>query len=168
MFAIIVLPMTFLVLTLRRRRWSLSWLLLAPAVLAIALVAWKSPWLADPDLLTTMTMGITRWACIGTLWMAYRQARRSSGSDVPRASLNVGVYLGVGLPVLIVTLLLNSYIGAKQENVTYTVAPTDLLLLAFLSLDLICIIYWCLRTPVDVGRWIAHGFRWIFSRMATR
>ncbi|TWU00974.1 serine/threonine protein kinase [Stieleria varia] len=166
MFAIVVLPCAYLVQTLRRRRWSLSWLLLAPPVLAIAIVGWQSTWLTQSDMAVTLLYGITPWTCVGALWIAADQWRQSRVHPDRKPIINTVLALALGGPVLIAILMFYEYFSANNETVQYTLAPADLVLISLIGFGLLCNIYWCLRIPVDIARLMGRGWRRLFSTKA--
>ena len=73
---LVVLPCWYVLKMVRRRRWSLSQLLLAPPIVLVILITWNMRWLHEPGILENLLSGVAWMGGTSALVLAARQRRR--------------------------------------------------------------------------------------------
>lgn len=150
--ALLVLPLGYVFATARRRRWSLSWLMVAPLVVSVWFLFWNLSWIHDPGLGVNFVWGIPPLAFVGTVYLAMRERKH------PNAQLNTRLYLIVGTLAMFVLLLGFEYARAVDPMIRYTLGFNDLVFVAMTAVGLVSILYWILRFPVDLGHLLRKRF----------
>jgi len=134
--------------TFGERRWSLSWILLLPAIVGIWMVIWQSQWLREPALVFNLLNGVTAWMCGAALLFAVRGSKDDRG-------YSVRLMLTVGTPVMFLAFAVFSYLQRTDPmTLRYTFDVTGLVRIALLCFTLVVQIYWMLRIFASVLSWL--------------
>jgi hypothetical protein len=126
----LILPLSYVWLPIRRRRCSLRWLMLAPAVVLLTLYAWR--WLmieSDTPLLAVMQLLGGTVACLGLLGLAQiianRRWRLLSGTVAAAAAATLAILYAVYLDHEGRYPHLRFYVAPSDAAVTFAVATVN-------------------------------------------
>ncbi len=154
---LIILPLWYLKQTLKGRRWSLAWLLLAPLLVGVWMVIWQSPWLREPGLVFHLFNGVTAWMCGVALFIAVRDKQDGQG-------YSIRLMFSIGTPVVFLALVAFAYLQrADPEILHHSIDATGLLRVALISFFVVVQVYWVLRILASALRRISG----LLGRQAT-
>ncbi|WP_167546601.1 serine/threonine protein kinase [Stieleria maiorica] len=146
---LVILPLWYLKGTLQERRWSLAWLLLAPLLVGVWMVIWRSPWLREPGLVFNLFHGVTAWMCGAALLIAVRDKTDGRGNAIR-------LILSVGTPVVFLVLVVFAYLQRTDpDTLQHRVDATGLLRVALFSFTIVVQLYWMLRIAASAVRWVS-------------
>lgn len=148
---LLILPIWYLLRMVRRRQWSLSWLLGLPLVVGLWMLVWQSHWLHTPGLVLHLLNGAATWMCGTALLIAIKSPTDGQGNAI-RLTLSVGTLL------VFSAFVMKSFILNIDPTVQYTFGAIDLLRAAMVSLMLVSQFYWLLRAPVSFFSWFGGLF----------
>ena len=155
LFVLIVMPLWYFGTMLWHRQWSLSWLLLAPAVVLLILMVGNSTWAHSPHLMLNLFAGMVWLLVIAALVLAVwnRGAHDNLGGKA-------WLFLVLGSLAVPSILLAVHYFNATDPDVRYLFSRQDAARLLFVGVCISAQLYWVVvllkRLVQRIGRKRAH------------
>ena len=153
---LVIIPLAYLGSMLRRRQWSLSWLMLAPPIVLLSLIVWNTSWAHEPSLFVNLLSG-SGWLLSGAAIIVALREREPD--DLLRGKSWMVVVFGTLLAF--VATFTGEFSQATDPTIRYVFAWQDAVQLFITSICATGYMYWLLR--------LCHGMiRWFGKRQAER
>ena len=147
LLAIVIVPVWYLYRMIRDRRWSLSWLMLAPPVVMLFLIVWSSEWIQTPGRFWHVLGGASALMVPGMFYIAFKHGKSVGRFRDDRLHVISSIVL------IFVAFLLVGYVQASDPEYHYVFEWSDLFKLLWYSVCTTAQIFCLLSAVRWVGSW---------------
>lgn len=143
------MPLAYVGAMIRRRQWSLSWMMLAPPGVLLMLLVWNSDWTHEPHIAINLVSGVAWLMSMSAVYLAIRERDRSDflwGRS--------WIFIVVVAAFVFAMLLAIGYAQDHDPSVRYLFTLRDAGIILFASVCQAGHLYWIVRIFREAVRWL--------------